>query len=157
MLGAKLCGEFLTDYIKAGSQSCSPQVLETLAHSKIDRIRQRVAENPNTPRDVLELLAADKSPDVRIAVGTNPATPAFISQSLAFDEDLNVRLGLAEDMNTPIEVLDKLIEDPNPYISYHAQQTKQYVQSQAPAKSFDCYRFLKWACTGQDQPGLRYA
>jgi hypothetical protein len=31
-----------------------------------------------------------------------------------------VRLGLADDIHTPIELLEKLAEDPNPYVSYRA-------------------------------------
>lgn len=157
MIGARYCADFLTNYVKAGSQSCAPQMLAELAHSEIDRIRLRVAENPATPVDVLELLACDKNADVKIAVGTNPSTPAHVSYSLAFDEDPNVRLGLAEDMNTPMELLEKLMEDWNPYVSHRAGQTKEYILSHGEPKPLQCHRFFRWATAGADQPDLKYA
>jgi len=156
MMNAKLYGDILSNYVRAGSQSCSPQVLEAMAHSEIDRIRLRVAENPKTPIDVLELLATDRNIDVRIAVGTNPSAPAYLSYQIAFDEDPNVRLGLADDINTPIELLEKLAEDMNPYISYRARQTINIVQSQGNARSIG-FTLLKWASKGMDHPGLKYA
>jgi hypothetical protein len=156
MLGARQYGDILSNYVKAGSQSCSPELLEAMAHSDIDRIRLRVAENPRTPKDILEILAADKNADVRVAVGTNPSTPPYLSYRLAFDEDPNVRLGLADDINTPIELLDKLAEDSNPYVSYRAAHTKQIVLSQGKARSFG-RRFIRWLKEGVNQPDMRYA
>ena len=135
MLGARHHGDIWANYVKIGCSSCSPQVLEQMAHSEIERIRLRVAENPRTPVDILEMLASDKSADVRVAVGTNPSTPAYISYSLAFDEDPNVRLGLADDLNTPVELLEKLMDDANPYVSCRAAQTKEIVLSQGKQRS----------------------
>lgn len=157
MLGARSYADILSNYVTAGSQSCSSETLEALAHSEVERIRLRVAENPKTPSDLLEILAKDKSPDVRIAVGTNPSTPPLIAFRLAFDEDTNVRLGLADDMNTPVEVLDKLMEDSNPYVSCRASQTKEYILSQGKPNSFGCHRFFRWASKGFDHGELRYA
>lgn len=156
MLGAKQYGDALNNYIKAGSQSCPPEILEVLAHSEIDRIRLRVAENPRTPKDILELLASDKNVDVRIAAGTNPSTPAYVSYRLAFDEDPDVRLGLADDVNTPIELLEKLMEDSNPYVSHRAAQTRDIVLSQGKVRSFG-QKLLHWVKNGLDEPELRYA
>lgn len=156
MLGARQYGDILTNYVKAGSQSCSPRLLEELSHSEVDRIRMRVAENPKTPRDILELLASDKNADVRVAIATNPSTPAHICYRLAFDEDPNVRLGLADDVNTPIELLEKLMQDANPYISYRATETRDIVLSQGKARSLG-NRLLRWIKNGRDEPELRYA
>ena len=157
MLGARFYGEMLSNYVQAGSSSCSQQLLEQLAHSEVDRIRQRVAENPRTPIDVLELLSADRNVDVRIAVGTNPSTPDHLRYSLAFDEDPNVRLGLAEDVNTPLELIEKLMEDENPYVSCRALETKEIILSRDKARDFGCHRFFRWAAKGADEPELRYA
>jgi hypothetical protein len=157
MMGVRFYREMLGKYVQAGSQSCSPNMLEQLAHSDVDRIRLRVAENPNTPMDVLELLATDRNADVRVAVGTNPSTPPHISYALAFDVDPNVRLGLAEDLNTPIELLDKLMEDENPYVSFRASETKALAVSGDKPRDFGCHRFFRWAARGMDQPELRYA
>jgi hypothetical protein len=153
-LGAKQHGDLWTNYVKIGSLSCSPQLLEAMAKSEIDRIRLRVAENPKTPVDILELLVSDKSPDVRVAVGTNPSTPAHISYRLAFDEDLNVRLGLADDLNTPIELLEKLMNDANPYVSIRAAQTKEIALSQGKLRSLG-KKFMRWFKEGLTE--LKYA
>lgn len=157
MLGAKFCGEILSNYVQAGSQSCSPEKLAQLAASEVDRIRLRVAENPRTPVDVLELLAADRNADVRVAVGTNPSTPALIRYRLAFDEDPNVRLGLAEDIRTPVELLDRLVEDEHPYVSYRAHETKELLLSSDRPSAFAGRRLFRWPPKGADQPELRYA
>lgn len=157
MLGVKFYRETLNNYIKAGSQSCSPQEMERLAHSEIDRIRLRVAENQATPIELLELLSKDRNPDVRVAVGTNPSTPADISYSLAFDEDPNVRLGLADDINSPLELLEKLMEDENPYVSCRARQTKDLIVARIQQRDFACHRFFRWASKGADAPELKYA
>ncbi len=161
MLGARFYGEILRNYVQAGSSSCSQELLEKLAHSEVDRIRQRVAENPRTPIDVLELLSEDRNVDVRIAVGTNPSTPEHIRYSLAFDEDPNVRLGLAEDVNAPLELIEKLVNDENPYVSCRAHDTRELILSQNKPRDFGCHRFFRWAAKGADQPefrsDLRYA
>jgi len=156
MLGARQYGDILSNYIKAGSQSCSPELLEAMAHSDVDKIRLRVAENPRTPKDILEVLAMDKNADVRVAVGTNPSTPAYVSYRLAFDENPDVRLGLADDINTPIELLEALMEDSNPYVSYRAGQTKDIVLSQGSSRSFG-RKFIRWLKKGMEEPELRYA
>jgi len=156
MLGARQYRDLLTDYIKAGSRSCSPEVLAALAHSEIDRIRLRVAENPRTPEHILEVLATDKNADVRVAVGINPSTHPLISYQFAFDEDPNVRLGLAEDINTPIELLEKLTEDSNPYVSCRAAQTKDIVLSQGKSRTYR-RQFIRWLKKGMTEPELRYA
>jgi len=147
MMQARLYGDALTNYIKAGNQSSSPKLLEDLAHSEVDQIRLRVAENPRTPLHLLELLARDNNADVRIAVGTNPSTPVSLSYILACDVDPNVRLGLADDINTPLELLDRLCNDPNPYVSHRAAQTKRIVLSQpqpSKQKKFGIERYFKW-------------
>jgi hypothetical protein len=156
MMNAKFYGDLLNDYVKAGSQSLPAEVLEALAHSEIDCIRLRVAENPKTPIDILELLSTDKNADVRIAVGTNNSTPPYITFKLAQDEDPNVRLGLADDINTPIELLEKLSEDENPWVSSRAVETIRIIQSQGSPRSIG--RVLcKWAARGFDHPELKYA
>lgn len=156
MFNARFYDKILDSYIKAGSQSCSADMLEVMAHSDIERIRLRVAENPKTPIDILEILSTDRCPDVRIAVGTNHSTPAFISFKLAFDEDPNVRLGLADDINTPIELLEKLSEDENPYIACRARQTINIICSQGKPRSIGNI-VLRFAGKNYDQPDLKYA
>jgi len=156
MMNARFYGDVLNDYVRAGSQSLPAEVLEALAHSEIDRIRLRVAENPRTPIDILELLSTDKNPDVRIAVGTNNSTPPYVSFKLTLDEDPNVRLGLADDVNTPIELLEKLTQDENPWVSSRAIDTIRIIRSQGAPKSISRVLF-KWPARGFDYPELKYA
>lgn len=157
MLRASSYADKWTNYIKAGGQNCYPHLLAELAHSEVDRVRIRVAENPRTPIEILEILATDKNPDVRVGVGTNPSTPAQISGRLAFDEDPNVRLGLADDLNTPIELLEQLREDGNPYVSCRAAQTLEYIASQEQPKRIGRNRFFGLVNIDADQPELKYA
>jgi len=156
MFNAKFYEKVLDNYIKAGSQNCSAGVLEAMAHSEIERIRLRVAENPRTPTDILELLSMDRSPDVRIAAGSNQSTPPHVSFRLASDEDPNVRLGLADDINTPIELLEKLTEDENPYVACRAMQTINIINSQGKPRSIG-HVLLRLPRKGFDEPELKYA
>lgn len=157
MLGAKLHGKILDDYVQAGDKKCSPEQLAQLAHSEVEKIRRRVAENPNTPITVLKYLATDKNADVRIAVGTNPSTPEHIRYDLTFDEDPTVRFGLAEDMSTPIEIIEKLMEDENPYVSYQAHKTKELLSSMAKPRDIGCHHLFRQASKENNQHRLKYA
>lgn len=157
MFQLKSYANVLNHYVKAGSENCSPQLLREFARSEVDRIRLRVAENPQTPVDVLEILAADKNPEVRIAVGANPSTPDHVRGNLACDEDPNVRFGLAESLSTPIELLNKLEGDTNPYVSCRATETKELTRSRSQSDWFSCNRFFRWIIKGGDQSELRHA
>lgn len=157
MMRVKCFADISSDYIKAGSESSSPKLLSELAHSEVDRIRERVAENTFAPLEVLELLAEDKNPEVRRAAGTNTSTPMHVRYSLAFDEDPNVRFGLAEDMNTPLELLNKLTEDSNPYISCRAEETKKMILAREQPNTLEFHRFFKWATKFADPPEFQYA
>ncbi|MBS1955257.1 MAG: hypothetical protein JST89_13810 [Cyanobacteria bacterium SZAS-4] len=149
-------GAGLKKYVQAGDQSCSPEKLQALAKSKVDRIRLRVAENDHAPKEALELLARDCNPDIRIAVGINPNTPPHIRFSLAADEDVNVRFGLAEEITCPVELLEKLCQDNNPYVSCRANQTRQLRFAEPRASNFECKRLFRWV-SDCDFPGFKYA
>ncbi len=156
MFNSRFYGDALDHYVKAGSQSCSADILEAMAHSEVARIRLRVAENPKTPIEILEILSTDRCADVRIAVGTNPSTPGFVSFKLAFDEDPDVRLGLADDINTPIELLEKLAEDENPYVVCRAKETINITRSQSKPRSIG-HLLLRLSGKGVEIPELKYA
>jgi hypothetical protein len=156
MFNSIFYGDVLDHYVKAGSQSCSADMLEAMAHSDVARIRLRVAENPKTPIEILEILSTDRCADVRIAVGTNPSTPGFVSLKLAFDEDPNVRLGLAEEINTPVELLEKLAEDENPYVACRARDTINITRSQRKPRSIG-HLLLRLSRKGVEMPEFKYA
>lgn len=157
MLGANFHRKVLNEYVLAGDKNCSAEQLAELAKSETDKIRRRVAENPNTPTAILKYLATDKNADVRIAVGTNPSTPEHIRYNLACDQDPTVRIGLAEDMTSPVEIIEKLIEDENPYVSYQAHKTKDLVSSIAQPRNIGCHHLFRQAAKGINQHELKYA
>lgn len=135
---------WIEDYIKAGSHKVTPKQLALLAHSKNPKIRQRVAENPNTPEAVLAFLSEDNEPDVRLAVGTGGYTPAHLIEKLARDVDPTVRHGLAEDLQTPRGILKYLAEDDNAYVSYRARKTLEALRL-AEAESRNPRRLHNWS------------
>jgi hypothetical protein len=47
-------------------------------------------------------------------------TPAFILNWLSYHEDCWVRCGIAQNPNTPPETLDRLADDKNWSVRYHA-------------------------------------
>lgn len=132
---------------KLALESTSPEVLERLSKFKSSDsnwawdIRQKVAENPNTPPELLTKLSSDREGSVRIAVaknpntspeilnkfsklrgnstydllrrysGSNPNTPISTLKRLANDYDSSVRLSVASNPNTPSEVLTKLARE----------------------------------------------
>ena len=116
-------------YIMAGSPSATPELLMRLGHSRFDKIRLRVAENPHTPVDLLQELAKDANHDIRVAVATNPSSPADLVHRLATDDNIVVRHGLAQDISTANHILDQLSHDDNPWVSGEARKTLQILNS----------------------------
>ena len=106
--------EFLKKYGKINlieSDSTSPEMIEELAKDEDVDVRNKVAENLNTPVDILTKLAEDKDAGVRWRVARNPKTPVEALRKLAEDEDLYVRREVAKHPRTPVEALRKLAED----------------------------------------------
>src|SRR4030095_4827487 len=98
-------------YITAGSETVSVAVLEQLAIDESDRVRRRVAENPQTPEHVLIRLATDSDCEVRLSVTEHSATPPFMLQFLALDSCADVRFGIAENPDAPRHILSMLAQD----------------------------------------------
>jgi hypothetical protein len=94
-----------------------------LAEHFFYKIRMRVAENPNTPKDVLRQLANDPSHDVRAAVAGNQACEDFVCRRLARDGDVTVRHALAQNVDTPRFVLEELAVDDNGWVRGEALKT----------------------------------
>jgi hypothetical protein len=120
---------FLSLYTAAGAADAPAEQLRRLAFSRWDRIRMRVAENPNTPPDVLAHLAKDSCHDVRVAVATNPACPLDVVQMVAQDEDIVVRHGLAQSINVPASVLQVLADDDNAWVRGEALKTLEILRT----------------------------
>jgi len=110
-------------YITAGSETVSVEVLEQLAIDECERVRRRVAENPQTPERILVHLATDSDYDVRLSVAEHPATPPFVLEFLALDSCADVRFGMAENPDTPLHILSVLAQDHNPFVAHRAKKT----------------------------------
>ncbi len=108
----------------ATNDTTPPAILDFLAGVDDQVVRLRVAENNNTARETLEKLAKDACPEVRVAIAENVSEPD-IANFLSQDECADVRYALAENPETPQEILIRLEEDENPYVSHRAQQTIQ--------------------------------
>lgn len=54
------------------------------------------------------------------ALAISKLTPAFILNWLSYDNDWEVRCGIAQNPNTPPETLDRLANDKNWSVRYHA-------------------------------------
>ena len=114
---------WIEEYIRAGSPKASSKELALLARSVHPKVRLRVAENPNTPKEILSFLSKDPDAEVRVAVGTASNTPINITQKLVHDSDPTVRHGIAEDIHTRSELLLVLAQDENAYVSCRAKKT----------------------------------
>lgn len=117
------CNHCFSEYILAGSENAPESELKRLAHSNSARVRQRVAENANTPLIVLEILTRDEVTDVKVAVSENPSTPLRLQYLLAGDCCADVRFAMAENHMLPEQVLFILARDENPFVSIKALDT----------------------------------
>lgn len=86
--------------------------LNQLSQSRNDEIRQRVAEDKNTPSHVLTELARDDVRWVRANVANNPSTPVLDLIRLSQDREPMVRACVAKNPRTPVEIIEQLSHDP---------------------------------------------
>ncbi|WP_298617905.1 RNA-guided endonuclease TnpB family protein [uncultured Thermosynechococcus sp.] len=96
---------------KARNRRTSPSELAQLAQDKDWRVREAVAEHPQTPVKELTQLARDKRWEVRKAVARNPQVPPEVLTRLAEDEAFHARYAVAENPKTPEGVLTQLARD----------------------------------------------
>lgn len=76
--------------------SDDPRVLKLLAALAANvEIRQRVAQNRNTPPEILDALAKDKEFEVVLNVAYNPNTSKETLKNLAVDQDMRIREAVA--------------------------------------------------------------
>lgn len=86
--------------------------LESLMLNGDFRIRQMVAEHPNTTSEILSKLTRDPESLVRFEVAQNEITDPKDLILLSKDESPDVREGVAANEMTPIEALIELSKDP---------------------------------------------
>ncbi|HLS74712.1 MAG TPA: hypothetical protein VK046_13135, partial [Actinomycetaceae bacterium] len=75
------------------------------------------------PATILASLARDKDAEVRQAVAFNGATPPEVLSELA-GRSLDLALLVTMNPDAPIKILDALVEDDDPLISYAAAETR---------------------------------
>lgn len=98
--------------IKIHHSSAETYRLNQLSQSRNDEIRQRVAEDKNTPSHVLNELARDDVRWVRANVANNTSTPVSDLIRLSQDREPMVRACVAKNPRTPVEIIEKLSRDP---------------------------------------------
>lgn len=123
--------ELLEQYILAGCTTTGAVELRALAENFCDKIRLRVAENPNTPTDVLRNLAHDPNHDVRVAVASNTSCENSVIERLARDNDVVVRHGLAQNIDTPRAILEELADDENGWVRGEALKSLRILDSRS--------------------------
>ncbi len=92
----------------------TPELLSELSERKSWRIRESVAEHPNTPKRVLEKLFNEKiiyHSYVLSKLAMNPYTHAPILKKLATRREWMIRRSVARNPNTPIRTLTDLSKD----------------------------------------------
>lgn len=92
--------------------SLTAETLKQLSKSNDHEIRQRVAEDKNTPSHVLNELARDDVRWVRANVANNTSTPVLDLIRLSQDREPMVRACVAKNPRTPVEIIEKLSRDP---------------------------------------------
>lgn len=92
--------------------SLTAETLKQLSKSNDHEIRQRVAEDTNTPSHILTQLARDDVRWVRANVANNPSTPVSDLIRLSQDHEPIVRACTAKNPCTPVEIIEKLSRDP---------------------------------------------
>jgi hypothetical protein len=73
-----------------------------------ERVRARIAQNPNAPISVLEALAKDENSNIRVAVADNPSVPLSVLAALAKDENDIVRSKVAVSRSASRSVVENL-------------------------------------------------
>ena len=95
----------------AANVACPVTVQERLASDVDDRVRWRLATNPQCHADSFATLAGDVSAAVRGAVAAAPAPPGVL-RSLACDGDDDVRDAVAANSKAPGDVLERFATSP---------------------------------------------
>ncbi len=103
---------------RLADESDNPDLLRVLAKLGIVEIRQRVAQNRNTPQDVLELLSNDPEELVVLNVAHNPKTSAETLAKLVKHSSSKVRIGLASNLSAS-DVHEQLLKDPDVGVRFY--------------------------------------
>lgn len=104
--GGEWAGEFL-----ARRFDLPIEFLTQLAQADSFKVREAVAQNPNTPSINLEQLAQAPEWQIRQAVAQNPNTPTSALDKLAKDENNKTRMHIAAKLNLSPDVLEELTMD----------------------------------------------
>ena len=88
-------------------------VLDQLADNFYADVRRTVAVHPSTSPHTLERLAGAQEVDVRAAAAGNPRLSGWVLEVLADDAELLVRSWVAANASTPPETLQRLLGDRN--------------------------------------------
>lgn len=115
--------DLVWEYIGSGAEDATVEELSKLALSPCEKVRVRVARNPNTSTSDLKRLSVDSEFKVKATVAGNPNTPQSFIWEMIEKGDSLTRLALAESINTPKAMLQRLSADSCPTIALSARHT----------------------------------
>ncbi len=105
----------------AANPGISLDLLKTLAQDRKRRIRSIIVENPTASSEVLDFLLVDQDPIIQgIAKARHLKTSTTELADLAQSDEPGIRRAVAKNKNTPLEVLKKLANDLDSYVSQTA-------------------------------------
>jgi hypothetical protein len=98
-------------FLSREQRQANPSQLAADATHDDVALRQRAAQDKNTPSEALAVLAADPAKQVRQAVSHNPSTPPGVHAQLAGDVETWVRAGVSQYQAISREVFERLAQD----------------------------------------------
>jgi len=104
----KLTNEELLEV--AENPETSTEILNKLAKSKYDRVREAVVKSLNAPLEILNKLVKDCSSYIREEVARNKNTSKADLVRLSTDSCVITRCEIAKNENTPKETLIQMLE-----------------------------------------------
>lgn len=112
-------------FVAAETPDISPESLSRFTKDDVRwKVREAIAESPNTSQEDLSFLARDEDERVRRAVAANTNTSQEDLSFLARDKDDLVRIAVARNPNTSQKVLSVLAEDEREDVCVAVAQSK---------------------------------
>ena len=103
-------------------------LIDSLSKDRINLVLEILAGYDESPLQLLSELTCHSNEEIRLCVADNPNVSRLLLFLLACDESMDVRLTMASNQNLPVDILEKLSQDENPYISNKALNTSRKVE-----------------------------
>lgn len=129
----------------AASPDTSSSVLHFLSDCGDHFVLEKVAANPSSRTPTLARLSRHADHQVRMAVAENSCAAPEIYLTLCDDPSVDVRYCLADNLHVGPTVLERLVQDENPYVSARASQSLASLQQAAVPAPVLTANFLDFA------------